>query len=256
MPTRNVIVKIVSWIVAGIIAGIVIAGSILGWPTIISCITSIFTSIFPSPTIESSFSGRFSSGPFFAGEKIWLRLKGAEVERVYWLFDESDKIVNSGVQVQHAFPFDDKAPQGAVRYHRIDAFFRSGERYKSASARIATSNQKLAVIDIMMDAVSVMAANALQGKWSLAGVSLAKYSKGRFEKTGAVPVSFQSKGPAKEAIFPFSDIASVLDYKSADDAKKRLSEDNDIWVSADYTSSDNKKLVTILKKLTTDEKPK
>jgi hypothetical protein len=248
MPSRNVIVTILSVIVAGI----VIAGSVIGWPTIISSITSIF----PSPTIESSAAGRFSSGPFLAGEKIWLRLKGAEVERVYWLFDESDKIVSSGVQVQHAFPFDDKTPEGAIRYHRIDAFFRSGERYKSASARIATTNQKLAEIDIMMDALSVAWAGALQSKWSLAGVSLVKYSKGRFEATGAIPDSFQWKGSEKVATFSFSDIASVFDYKSADDAKKRLSEDNDIWVSADYTSSDGRKPMTILQKLTTDKEPK
>jgi hypothetical protein len=249
MSTRNAIATVVSVIVAGV----VIAGATIGWPPIINSITSLFS----SATIESSAAGRPSSGPFFAGEKIWLQLKGAKVERVYWLFDESDKIESSGVQVQHAFPFDDKASEGAVRYHRIDAFFRSGERYKSASTRVETSNQKLAVvIGNMMDAVRVLLADGLPGKRSLAGVSLAKYSKGRFETTAAVPVSFEPKGLGKEAVFSFSDIASAFDYKSADDAKKRLSEDSNIWVSADYTSPDGKKPVTIVKKLTIDEKPK
>jgi hypothetical protein len=80
MPSRSAIVKILSWIVAAIIGGIVIAGQVFGWSTIISSVTSIF----PSATIESSSVRPFSSGPFFAGEKIWLRLKGVEVERVYW----------------------------------------------------------------------------------------------------------------------------------------------------------------------------
>ncbi len=246
MSTRSVVYTILSVIVAGI----VIAGTIVGWPTIISSVTSLF----PSPSIESSAAGRFSSEPFFADEKIWLRLKGAKVERVYWLFDENDKIEPSGVDVQHAFAFDDKVPQGATKIHRVDAFFRVGDKYKSASARITTSNQRLDIVAAaMMDAVKIMAAETLHGKWSLRSVSLAKYNHGKFETTGVVPTSFQSTGSTKEALFTYSDIASALNFKSTDQAKEHLSEQGDIWASVEYILPDGKTPVTILKKLTKEE---
>jgi hypothetical protein len=167
---------------------VIIPGSTIGWEKIIGS----FSSLLPSVKIESSAVSRNSSGPFFAGEKIWLKLSGAEADRVYWAFDESDQVITSSVQIQHAFPFKSKSPQGTTEYHRVDAFYRAGDKYKWVSAKVPTTNQKLAAVAVDANSVSVTASETIRGGWSLAGVSLTKFVNGKFNQTAAVPVRSES----------------------------------------------------------------
>jgi hypothetical protein len=50
-------------------------------------------------------------------------------------------------------------------------------------------------------------------------------------------------------VFNYADIAASLGFKSADDAKKYLSENPNIWVSADYTKLEGQQPFAVLAKV-------
>ncbi len=220
----------ISSVIAVIVGGVIIAGATLGWDKLVGSITSLL----PSVKIESSAVGRNSRGPFYAGEKIWLKLAGAEADRVYWAFDEGDQLISSGVQIQHAFPFKSKSDKGSEEYHRVDAFYRAGDRYKWVSTKVQTMNQKLAAVATEENSLNITAPEKIDSQWSLAAVSLTKFANGMFTKTADVPVAWESSGPEKHFAINYSDIATALGFKSAEDAKMYVSENPNLWISTSY----------------------
>src|SRR5713101_4386050 len=141
-----------------IVAGIVIAGETLGWSELLKSVLHPFI----GAKIVTLPVTRASATEFFAGEKVWFVLKDIQAQRVYWLFDESDKIAAIGAQVQYAFPFDGNAADGAVAYHRVDAFFKDGDHYRTASASVPILNTHLQPSVALQDSgLKVAAQNTL-----------------------------------------------------------------------------------------------
>ena len=173
---------------------------------------------------------------------------------MYWIFDESEKVIAGGVQIQHAFQFDEQKPAWTDQYRRVDAFFKNGDRYSTASTRIRTSNLKLqAAVDIKDEKLEILTNSDIQGKWKLAEISLAKYVDGKFEEKTVLPATLQSAGTVVQAIVSLANIASIFGYKSEDDVKTRLSKDSNAWISTEYEPVGGGERLTILKQIGREE---
>ncbi len=121
-----------------LVAGIILALGVL----IEEKFLGFFRGMLPRPKIvaASSMGRRTPEDGFWAGEVIRLRLEGAKANRVLWLFDEEEKPAWGPLDRERSFPFEKGAPRGALRDHRVDAFWKNGSKYESAYHVIRVRN--------------------------------------------------------------------------------------------------------------------
>ena len=124
---------------------------------------------------------RGSVDEVFTGEVLRLTLDGVTSTRVFWVFDEEEPL-RGHVEAQYAFQFEPKAPAGQARDRRIDAFFRDGDSYETATVIVRTRNTNYsatAEID-SSNRVVVNAAQTFNGNWLLTSASLMRFANGSF----------------------------------------------------------------------------
>jgi len=214
-------------------------------------------------TIEVKSVLHADKGRFYAGELLWITLKGTQTDRVYWLFDQGDTAQYSDIQIQHVFKLDDKRPKHAEKYHRVDAFFRDDTDYRTAHVLVPTINLKVqASVRIQPDGFDVVTPEQVESKYKLTRISLAKFRDGTFRETSEdglfrlVPISGQVT-----STITFAAASVALGYAPGPDAKKRLLADKDAYISITYRLIDNATAkytgepLTILRNLG-DEEPK
>jgi len=132
--------------------------------------------------IEVSSTTRGKVADYLAGEVLRFALEGVSSPRVVWAFDEGPPVVGN-VEAQFAFPYDSKVPKGQARDHRIDAFFKIGDAYRTTSKLVRTSNLEYAAsVSVDESKVTVAAPSDFGTDWSLTGTSLARFSGGQFFK--------------------------------------------------------------------------
>lgn len=130
--------------------------------------------------ITVSSTARSGEAPYFAGEVLRFGLEGVQSPRVYWAFDEGSPVVGS-IEAQFAFPFDEHSPAGLPSDHRVDAFFKRGDGYRTASALVRTVNFKYAARVSVGDAdIRVATPTEFASEWFLTGASIARFSGGKF----------------------------------------------------------------------------
>jgi hypothetical protein len=141
---------------------------------------------------------RPDSRDLFAGERLRVDLVNVPSSRVFWLFDETE-VRTGGVAIEYVFA---NRKGGAVpEQHRIDAFYRDGNSYKSASlfplriepldlsVRFQLDSGRLAIL--LRDS---LVSTPRRNSWNLAGVGLREYRANRFVRT--VDLAPQPSPPA------------------------------------------------------------
>jgi hypothetical protein len=222
------------------VAGLVIAGQTIGWEKVLGPIAS-------RPKIESSSRNRPFTKTFLAEEKIRFKLNTVDTDRVYWLFDESDPFVRGSVEVEHSFRFDEKTPEGIERVRRVDAFYKEGDTYGHASARVQVTNVRVASASIESQGLKLAVATDLKGKWKFSSISLVKYDGGMFSGMSKERPSLATTGNEISAVWDFRQIAAAFTYDSAEEAKNRLGHDNTAWVSIAYEPVGGGQPLTLVK---------
>jgi hypothetical protein len=97
---------------------------------------------FSTPSIDFKHEFYPYTDKIYSGEQLRFFIVGTECEHVIWLFDEDEDNFRSGnKEVDYAFPYDDnRAPDISIT-HRVDAFCRKGDTYKSAMKRVTVLNR-------------------------------------------------------------------------------------------------------------------
>lgn len=233
---------------AVVIAGIVIAGQTLGWRS--------FLPTFSSARINVSPTSRPPSEAFFADEKFWLTLSQAETDHVYWVFDESTNVISGGIQLQHAFPFDEKTPIGTEAKRRIDAFYKVGDDYRHVATRITVRNMQIkATASFGVSGLTFTLPTKLPGDWTLGTVRLARLSGGQFRNIAIEPESATATAADARVVWDGEKIASEFGYTSSEEAGMKLVANRMAWVSAEYKGPIAGETLTVVKPLGAQDKP-
>lgn len=233
---------------AVLVAGILIAGQTLGWRT--------FLPSFSSAQISISPTSRPLSEAFFADEKLWVTLGGVETDRVYWVFDESDRVVAGGIQLQYTFPFNATAPVGGESKRRIDAFYKVGDEYKHTVKRVSVRNIQIrADSSFGPQGLAVTLPKEIPGEWKLDRVRLARLSKGGFKNAAIEPETSTASDTDARIVWNGAQVASEFGYRSSEEAGSKLISDGRVWISAEYKGNEMAETLTVVKPISTEDKP-
>jgi len=173
---RDRLLKLAAFLVA---VALVVLSLTVNLDTIKSWVSG--TSIIVSSTTRGQVA------EYLTGEVLRLSLGGVRTPRVVWLFDD-DRPVVGAVEAQYAFPFEQHVPAGQARDRRIDAFFKSGNSYKTATTlvRMRNINYK-AMASFEKFQIVLTAPTEFASDWFLKNVSLATFGQGRFTTHGPLP---------------------------------------------------------------------
>jgi len=179
---------------------------------------------------------------YLAGEVLRLSLDGIQSPRVVWVFDEN-QIVLGGVEAQYAFTYDPKAPSGQAVDHRIDAFYKTGDRYRPASVLLRTRNDNFqASIGVKGSDIVVTAPTELGADWALTGASLTLFSDGQFTKRAqfmrTIPKSGNDSGqgerPDHSFILTGKETQEAFGWAKTTDLSLGLSTDRRAWTQYEF----------------------
>jgi len=197
-----------------------------------------------SIVVSSATRGRVDE--YLAGEILRLSLENVRTPRVVWLFDDGQPVVGA-VEAQYAFPFQENVPAGQARDRRIDAFFKSGDSYKTATTLVRTRNIKYtATANVKESHIVLTAPTEFGSDWFLNSVSLATFGDGRFSAHGPLPA--KSTGQLGEFIATPKDTGAAFactDLRSCDAVLR----DNRGWASFDFINKTTGAKLTIAKRL-------
>jgi hypothetical protein len=145
-------------------------------------------SLFHRPRIQVVSTSRGEQPSFVAGEVLRFSLKDVVPDRVVWDFEETDiRPAGPGaVETEHAFPFDPKEAAGLSSTHRVDAFYREGSDYKTASTHVSVSNVQIVSTKVQGEKISFSATPPPGSDWVLDNISLAKFENGTFTEEGKI----------------------------------------------------------------------
>lgn len=186
---------------------------------------------------------------YLAGEVLKLSLDGVQSSRVIWEFDEGQPVVGA-VEAQYAFPFDRKTPTGQARDHRVDAFFKSGDLYKTASAILRTRNVNYTVTaGVSESGIVLNAPKAFESEWSLKSGSLTNFVSGKFIRSD--PLTSSSTARAVQFVATPNQAKDTFGYT---DATRFLAGfvgigDQRAWTSYDFINKVTGAKLTIAKLL-------
>lgn len=200
--------------------------------------------VFGTKIVVSSTT-RAGIADYLAGEVLRFSLEDVRSPRVVWAFDEGQPVVGN-VEAQFAFPFDTTVPKGQARDHRIDAFFKVGDAYKTASTLIRTSNLEYAAsVSVDESTVTVAAPNTFGADWSLTGTSLARFSGGQFLKQHKM----LSQAPANPDQFTATrkDAFEAFGYTEGTHLDTALTADKQAWTWYDFKNKSTGATLTIAK---------
>jgi len=196
-----------------------------------------------------SSARRATAKEFLAGEKLRLCLKDVQSERVFWVFEESD-VVCGDIEIEHAFPFAEGTPLAQARDRRVDAFFKSGDKYKVATKLVRTRNVKYNTkITFKESQLSVTAEKVLASEWGLSAVSIAKYSNGKFASGDMIPVSLTKDGKIGMAVLGSDAVAKALGLTDTKDLKAKIALGKNAWVSYELLDTKGNNKITIVEPL-------
>lgn len=198
-----------------------------------------------TPIIVSSTT-RGQAAEYLAGELLRLSLGSVRTPRVVWLFDDEHVVVGA-VEAQYAFPFEETAPSGQARDRRIDAFFKSGDSYKTATTLVRMRNIKYSATANVEQSQMVLTAPAeFATGWFLKSASLASFGDGRF--TAHEPLPSKMVGDVAQFIATPSDtrVAFGCDDPGSCNAIIR---DNRAWASFLFVNKTTGTTLTVAKQL-------
>lgn len=198
--------------------------------------------------IDVSSTTRGKVANYFAGEILKFSLDGVQSIRVLWAFDEGQPVIGT-VEAQFAFPYDSKAPKGQPQDHRIDAFFKVGNEYKTASRLIRTSNLDYAASVIVDESkVTVSAPKDFAEDWFLTGTSLARFSGGRFLKQH-LPLSEVPSNP-DQFTATRKDAIKAFGYPEDTHIDTALTADQKAWTWYEFKNKTTGAMLAIAKPMT------
>ncbi len=192
---------------------------------------------------------RGNAEQYLAGEVLRLSLEGVHSPRVIWVFDEGQPLVGD-IEAQYAFPFEAQLPSGQARDRRVDAFFKSGDAYQTASTLVRTRNVNYtSSVDVDDSGLVVKPSQSFGAEWSLTGASLARFSNGRFVKYPLVP-----KGDTTIFVGPRGQTEKVFGYSQSTDVASALKTDESAWTQYDFKNNTTGAVLTIAKPVARIEK--
>ena len=142
-------------------------------------LTTIKNWVIGTPIVVSSMT-RGQVTEYLAGEVLRFSLGSVQTPRVVWLFDERQPLVG-GVEAQFAFPFDEAVQAEEARDRRVDAFFKSGDSYKTATTLVRMRNIRYSATASLKESQIVLTVpNEFATGWFLKSGSLASFGDGKF----------------------------------------------------------------------------
>jgi hypothetical protein len=251
---KKVLLKLAAFVVAVLI---IILGLTINFDTIKSWVSDT--------RIIVSSKTRGVQTEYLAGEVLRLSVDGIQSPRVVWVFDENQTVLG-GVEAQYAFTYDPKAPSGQAVDHRIDAFYKTGDRYRPASVLLRTRNDNFkASLGVRGSDVVVTAPTEWGADWALTGASLTLFSDGQFTKraqfTRTIPRSGDDAGqgetPNHSFILTGKETQEAFGWAKTTDLSSGLSTDRRAWTQYEFRNKTTGASLAIAKPLyTAPQNPK
>lgn len=171
------------------------------------------------------------------------------------MFDESTDVISGSVQLQHAFPFDEKTPIGTEAKRRIDVFYKVGDDYRHVAKRITVRNMQIKTTAAFDDSgLSFTLPTKLPGEWTLGTVRLARLSGGQFRNIAIEPESSMATAANARLVWNAAKVASEFGYASSEEAGMKLVANRTAWVSAEYKGPVSGETLTVVKLISAEDK--
>lgn len=115
------------------------------------------------------------------GEKLRFTFVGTECDHVIWLFDEDEENHHKGnTEFDYAFEYDKNQAPGIITTHRVDAFCKKGDTYKSAMKRLEVFNRMVAgELNKSENNLKLTVKPAIKNL-HLSRIAIADYTEGKF----------------------------------------------------------------------------
>lgn len=197
-------------------------------------------------TIEVTSPENPNKNDYYAGEKLTLNIPNVESTSVYWVFDESAEAKRLGVSTEHIFAFD-AAQTGPRSTRRVDAFFRTEDRYETASAFVEILNNQTVAISFDNEMIEIAANTELEQDWLLQSVNFESFSNDEYVIWDVLPESISRLPDVEITRWPLSVFGSTPSAKPTSQLtvaayrELLLSDSDDIYITANYkpTNSDS-----------------
>jgi len=179
---------------------------------------------------------------FVAGEELRFSLTGVESQNVFWIFDEDPAhfVQTKGPEVHYTFQFDPKGQKDALWDRRVDAFFKTGGRYSTATKLVRVTNTQFkAAIQVKPSSFELTVPSAVMGNWYVSSAKLGTFEDAAVRnKLDFTLLPGTAQGHGEGVVYQLQGKEDFL--------TKALEDRSNTWVTLDYKSREGNQSLRLI----------